>query len=345
MMIRHRCPHLALFAALCTPALLMTGCTQEVELSELPRAFSEAYCERLIECGEFDDVGLCERYLGLEREIELWWLSSDLRQALANGSASYDGEMAYECAEAIRASECVYEGFEDALFSGACEEIFAGTLANGELCQTDVQCISLSCDIDHIACDAACCAGTCTPIPSATLGQPCPAGYCVDGSICGDRSVCEAKGGVYAACYDDYECAEGLVCLGGSCGLPQTRGGACVDGECGLLGLACDTTINTCVQVQYEGAVCNPELDLCGGGLECDAATNLCRPPPGIGGECEYDEDCGDAALYCDQQDYDLTGTCRQLKANGTSCLSGWECQSWYCDNSSICRDEPSCVL
>ncbi len=345
MMRRHDYAQRAVIAALCTSASLTAGCTQEVEFSELPRAFSEAYCERMLECGAFADADLCERYSGIEREIELWWLSSDMRQALANGSASYDGEMAYACAEAIRDSECVSEGFDDALSSDACRKIFAGTLADGELCQTDVQCTSLSCDIDLIACDAACCAGTCTPIPRATLGQACPAGYCVDDSICGDSSICEAKGGLYTACYEDYECAKGYVCLGETCILPQTRGGACIDDECGLLGLVCDTTVNTCVQVQYEGAVCNPEVDLCGEGLECDAGSNLCRPPPGIGGECESDYDCGDASLFCDQPDYGSIGTCRQLKANGASCLSSWECQSYNCDDSSICADEPSCVL
>ena len=112
----------------------------------------------------------------------------------------------------------------------------------------------------------------------------------------------------------------------------------------GAIGLACDTTTNTCVAVQHAGDICNPEVDLCSWGLECDPGTNVCRGGSGIGGSCESDFDCGSAALYCDSIDYETPGTCRQLKANGVACSSSWECQAWHCNDSGLCDNEPSCV-
>ena len=330
-------------AALC--GLAVVGCTPEIELDELPRAFSDAYCDRAVECGEFDDADFCAGLSGIEREVELWWLTADVRRALANGTTIYDGEAAYACVEAVRDASCLPLGFERAFYADACGEMFHGTLANGELCWTSEQCESLACDVDYLACDAACCAGTCTPTPSAVLGQPCPAGYCVDDSICGDSGFCQLRGGIGAPCYSDYVCADGLTCLGGGCSVPRELGQPCVDEECGPIGVACDVTINTCVGVLYAGELCNPSVDLCGYGLACDAATNSCRGGSGVGGPCLSDYDCGDASLYCDGGDgFDVEGSCRQLKANGAACLSYSECQSWHCNAVGLCGDAPSCV-
>ncbi|MEZ4382940.1 MAG: hypothetical protein R3A79_16560 [Nannocystaceae bacterium] len=328
-------------AALC--GLSLVACTNEVDLEALPRALSDAYCERAIECGEFDDADLCARYYGIEQDFENWWLTADVRRSLDSGVTIYNGEAAYACVEAVRAASCLPLGFERALYEDACAEIFEGTLADGELCWADAQCGSLACDIDYFACDQACCAGTCTPTPRAVLGEPCPAGYCVDDSICGDDLVCVPRQGIGAGCVDDYECADDLTCLGDTCTIPREFGQLCLGEACGDIGLTCDTTRNTCVGVLYAGALCNPDVDLCGAGLHCDPNTNTCRGGPGVGGACVYD--CDDASLYCDGAGLGIDGTCRQLKADGAPCFYGFECQSWYCDDAGLCADEPGCAL
>lgn len=329
-------------------ALAVTSaCNHEVPLEEFSREASNAFCDWTISCGEFDDADFCARTAGIEQDLAYWILTPDVLRALDNGSVLYDGEVAYDCFEAIRESSCIDTNFEDLFYSRTClAAIFSGTLDNGVLCWDDFQCVSGSCDVDYAACDLACCAGTCAALPNAVLGQPCPAGYCIDGSLCNyDTETCVPKGGLGADCYDNYECGDELVCLGDKCTTPRGAGELCLGGECGQMGLSCDNTSNLCVAVQHQGALCNPDNDLCGWGLSCNPSTNTCQGAVGIDGPCQDDFDCGDWSLYCDI-DYlvGVDGTCRPLKASGTPCLSSGECQSYYCDDGGTCAPEPSCI-
>lgn len=321
---------------------------EEISLEELPRSYSEVVCDWAINCGEFgeEELDFCATVVGVEAFVASWVLTVDVRRAIETGSIIYDGEAAVECVEAFRSSSCV-ESNLDSIFTGpACDAVFSGSVENGGLCWTDLQCSSKFCDIDHWACEMACCAGTCAALPNAVLGQPCPSGYCIDGSICeGVTATCVAKQWIGGSCIDSYDCTDGLACLGypdGICSNPRNGGETCVGGECGRMGLVCDTTSSRCVGVQRAGDLCNPAVDLCGWGLSCNPGTNTCQTVGGIGAKCWDDYDCGDWTLYCDG-DYSIEGVCRQSKADGAACSNHWECQGANCV-ANICAPEVACV-
>jgi hypothetical protein len=337
-------------AVLLVVSAALTGACgpDEISLEELPRSYSDAVCDWAINCGEFEegDLDFCAKTIGVEAYITSWVLTADVRRAIETGSVSYDAEAALECVEAFRGSSCV-ESSLDSIFAGAaCEGVFSGSIEIGSLCWTDLQCQSQFCDTDYWACDQACCAGTCAALPNAVLGQPCPGGFCVDASICDyETETCVPKQWVGGACVDSYECSAGLACLGHTdraCANPRNSGEGCVGGECGRMGLICDSTIDRCVEVQRAGDICNPDVDLCGWGLSCNPGTNTCQIVGGIGAKCRDDYDCGDWTLYCDG-DYSLEGTCRQSKADGAACVDNWECQGSSCV-AGMCAPEVACV-
>ena len=330
---------------------LSSACApKEIELDDLPRSFSDAFCDWAIGCGEFGegDHDFCAKTVGIEWDVSTYIVTPDVLRAIETGSVSYDGEAAFECVEAVREASCLESNIDNIFAAPSCKDVFSGSLEIGTLCWTDLQCESQFCDVDYLACSMACCAGTCAPLPNAVLGQPCPTGYCIDGSICDyDTETCVPKQVNGGPCIDSYDCADGLACLGyyeGVCSLPRNEGEFCVGEACGRMGLSCDTTTNVCVQVQHAGALCNPDIDLCGWGLGCNPSTNTCQVIGGIGTPCVDDYECGDWTLYCDIDYLTQTeGTCRQLKANGAACTSPWECQGSKCTDG-VCAPEASCV-
>lgn len=69
--------------------------------------------------------------------------------------------------------------------------------------------------------------------------------------------------------------------------------------------------------------------------------------PSAPGGKCVTDSDCG-LGYYCDNKTLQSTYTCLpvasnnsgpQKKANGSSCTSGNECSSGYCNQQGVCAN------
>ena len=318
-----------------------TGCgPAKVPLSDYERGVQSAYCDWASACGEFSDEQACLYYLG-DDYTDLT-LTADILNGVDGGSILYDASQAGECLEALRSSSCGLYAFEDTLFASVCTDVFSGVVEDGQLCYVDLQCTSSWCDIE--SCESSCCVGTCLSIPQGgAIGQACPLGLCDEGSYCHwDTETCQALKAASAPCDYSEECANELLCLGGTCEPPRQEGEPCLDGQCGRMGVTCDPTSAICVSVQTAGEICNPNVDLCATGLVCNSDTHTCTVAPGAGEPCIGQ--CSGYQVYCDYGDgFGAEGTCAYRKANGSTCTWSDECVSNYCDNT-ICIEYPICV-
>lgn len=204
------------------------------------------------------------------------------------------------------------------------------------------------------------------------VGDECSGQFeCQPGLRCtdfGTAGVCARRAEVGENCFDDAECATGLICdySDGTCSEGKLIGEACafVDPllptpgtesiRCAE-GLACDPTSLLCVGgFCSPGAPCNdivadsdcPENYFCTGDLAGLLFT--CQSPTAAGVACMRDETC--ASGYCDPN----TATCGTLLADGDVCNFGDECSSGYCDfmtstcaptvgNGMACQSDEQC--
>jgi hypothetical protein len=151
------------------------------------------------------------------------------------------------------------------------------------------------------------------------------------------------------ACAADYECKDGLTCVGwtnGSDGMCQTPGGA--GSACGHAADAGSVTTvdygfgnhpacasgnycngTTCATQGASGAMCNADVE-CTAGLSCHLHTCGNSPQAPVNGACADKYDC-QAGLYCASTDGGAAGTCQMREASGGSCTStGDQCKG-YC--------------
>lgn len=309
----------------------------DIAYDELPAAEVDAICEYMVRCGMAASVPLC---------ADVWdWLlhgDPDLDAAVAGGSVKYDEDAAEACLEAIRGAACT-SGFFQGVPSGACDDVFKGTVADGGACWIDEQCVSQQCEA--AGCAEACCAGVCVAAPPpAAIGQPCGDG-CVEGAYCDAlNDVCAALKGDGAACDGFDECAAGLGCLAGSCQKGPGEGEPCLEFQCALP-LACDPGTITCKPLPGEGEACVAQANNCKIGLGCDPATMTCVAPGGVGSACAgsfFNSGCA-GETYCAIDQGGTSGTCQPLKADGAACVDEGECKSRDCANGA-CTTPQVCV-
>lgn len=148
-----------------------------------------------------------------------------------------------------------------------------------------------------------------------------------------------------APCAVDFECAEGLTCVGwaqgvdGQCTMPGGPGAACeraADAGAGLYvdwglgmhpscaaGATCSGSV--CAAQGGSGASCTTD-DACTSGLTCHLGKCGTTGPATTGGACQNKSDCQEG-LYCDP-----TGsTCQPRDAAGAACTSGSDACKGYC--------------
>lgn len=150
-------------------------------------------------------------------------------------------------------------------------------------------------------------------------------------------------------------CAQGLVCVEGSCrsacgDAPLALGEACRDAEGASLGVCdseaghfCDFASETCIELPGVGEPCYSG-EVCGVGAVCswEDAEPLCVPVPGPGEACTYV--CGEG-YYCDGVD-GSEGVCTVLPANGEPCapISGGCAEGLICNAADVCEPAPAWV-
>ncbi len=167
-------------------------------------------------------------------------------------------------------------------------------------------------------------------------------------------NVFTGVGGEGAPCIADYECLDGLTCVGytssseGECKAPPAIGEPCgpAPGDQPSLvsmdaymfgthprcapGARCHPETRTCVKAAVEGESCSSKND-CAWSLEC--VTGKCaRQLADEGADCDEHDDCA-SGLYCEA----TTRKCTKKKVAGEACRNIAECHG-RCDPSLGCK-------
>lgn len=355
----------AVFVAACTGTDTRSTAGTPANVSEFITTFGRLFCEK---------VRACDTSLAVYSQAECEALvsadlnSGSLERALASGAIAFDANAATACLALLAASpECAAEGWSNDYCLE--ETVFVGTLPAGSACDSNNTGLcrpGTVCSVDPFS-DAC---GICNAVTLADIGQPCQVNadcsqtaqrlaYCDFDPIDGrDECIAWANPTVVAAGQPcdtgDVVCAVGAECAWNTDGLchPQIPldaecdpigdvgciGSApCVDdatsslgGRCRALvlartvGAACDLVGNTFVE-------CDRSAD-----LDCDRSTHTCFTvvPSGVGDACS-DAPCA-VGTFCDG--YAAVPVCAALRANGSACHGGWECDSGLCAGIGAAR-------
>lgn len=143
------------------------------------------------------------------------------------------------------------------------------------------------------------------------------------------------------ACRGDYECLDGLTCVGfttgsdGTCKRPPALNEACGEAQ-GDAGGQLDVHVRfgfgkhpkcstgtycfnrTCRAEAQPGGACSSD-DQCPDDLKCRQAVCSNAPVEDLGGPCKSHSDCK-APLFCEQPSFGAAGTCQPKKAAGEPC-------------------------
>ncbi len=184
-------------------------------------------------------------------------------------------------------------------------------------------------------------------IGSKAAGESCSS---YNGLECGPGLQCDFFGGTGGvcvqmlsqgdSCFDDYNCAESLICdyATGQCSVPAESGEACAyaDPENPTFGtettrcrsgLVCNPITETCGAADCNfGDYCNDDDAACPAGLACVAGR--CDLLGLEGDSCYQDGDC--AQGRCNY--VEGTSLCQNLVPNGGSCSGHSDCESSFCD-------------
>jgi len=304
------------------------------------------------------------------------WETFDLTALSASVSAvggfrlSYDPNAAAACLAAPW-TVCM-ERYNQVIVPLACGAVFGPLVADGGVCDSNLECVSGNCSELNGACS-----GTCAPpSPPTTPTGPFAGSGCgllggdcgVDAGLTCDGQFCRGDGGVGAACSPNFygydECVEGLFCEPRSltCQPQIQQGGACVTGwfnvfssdisaRCGI-GLVCagegllldgGARPGACQPASGFGEPCTPIAPdeaqhttgcMLGGVCSC----GICVPPPTSGACANAPTPCLPDVAACDFAD---SGTCLPL-SSFPSCTNNQQCTSGYCDTpSGSCTDAP----
>lgn len=323
--------------------LKVAGCGASVAVEDLDDALADAWCDQRVRCGVFETRAECDPLEGA--------VDPALLAGVSTGTIAYDGEAAAACVEAISHASCDPSSRGQRRQAKSCDSVFSGTLAEGEDCLLDAQCVSRVCV--RADCGMECCVGVCAEAAQerAAVGESCVDLSCVEGAWCATDGVCAALHAEGTPCADNAECDYGLACYSLTNELPTCQhlpgeGDGCPTDNvtaCNSLGLACNPATEICEPRLYEGSECIPAADRCSRAyLFCDPETRTCARYPTLGAECPQYRCSGEA--YCDFDWGSLSGTCVALKQDGDACVLGFECQSGYCAASERCSATPICL-
>ena len=318
-----------------------------VAVNEIDQAYKDAQCAHLAMCGVFPTRDAC-----LAANLNTsggFSVAPNVEASIYAGHIIYNGSNVKACIDALAARSCDRTDQSARSTPMECSGFFRGTLAAGEGCYVDEECLSQRCSGDSGGtCSMGNCVGDTPPQTGpAQIGQNCSSfSGCVTGSYCDElTNVCTALKGSGAMCMFDSECAYGLGCKGSSgsrtCAALPTIGQACAtDGICRDEGTYCDFTADMCKQLGLPNAQCT-STSQCSPYYPCNQTTNpgMCKQGPGIGQMCGS-SNCFDAGSYCDFN----TSMCVAVKADGQPCDSSQQCACGTCDfNTQLCSSPMTC--
>ncbi len=306
--------------------LAMTACEKksskssegDVTINNYQEKVVDLFCESMIKCEGWDyfsailnDTDNCKEYLLKNDEM----FSTAEKEAYDNKRFSFNSSNAAKCLDAMKNAGCNMANME---VPEECSKMFVGTVADGENCNVDYECISSFCDTSKS------CPGKCAPF--VKLGESCEKNPCEKELVCDDE-------------VEDFVCVmprrnikENEECEG--------AGSSCAEG------LYCDTT---CKKYKNEGENC--EDSACKSGFFCNAK-NICAKYSEIeivtteNGQCDINyinrvKICDFTKdLYCFEDNG--AGVCLKRKEIGESCEDG-QCKSGL-DCSWNENDEMFCV-
>lgn len=181
--------------------------------------------------------------------------------------------------------------------------------------------------------------GECWPqIDTNAPGKPIFAANACAGVVTGLQ-------GAGAPCAVDFECADGLTCVGwaqgadGTCTKPGAPGAACERAADAGAGLYVNWGLGThpscasgaycpdskCIAQGGSGATCTTD-DACTSGLTCHQGKCGTTGPAATGGACQSKSDCQEG-LYCDPSG----NTCQPREPAGGACTSNSDVCKGYC--------------
>jgi hypothetical protein len=320
---------------------LASGCgSSSIQLEDLEAAAHEAECTRLVRCGLFVSVESCDAYSRAPPP-------SSYGPAQAAGRLVFDGESARRCEDALAAEGCDVTSREVRVMPEPCLTMFHGSVADGDRCSFDQECVSSRCELPLCE-EGVCCVGMCGPSrPRGRVGDACDrTSECIDG-FCDVDHTCHALGGAEASCSNDAQCDYGLACaqaspsLPGNCKTLPHLGDLCPYRRCADVNAICDATLH-CVALGLPGSPCASQGD-CSPFAECDMTNHVCIEPPTLGMPCNL-ACAGDA--WCDRETQPTVATCNALQPNGTPCDGADKCASHNCKPGPVfdsCQDYPIC--
>jgi hypothetical protein len=315
------------------PADLASMCgSVPVTLADWEQCYAKRWCEVLVHCSEMNLYRDAAECIAKENAVEGGKLASDAferARAVTAGTASLDTAEFTQCLVDLSTTKCATAGHPP-----ACAKRFTGTIADHQLCYTDVDCASPGAQCQQPAnCTQSCCAGTCTPKPK--VGQACDdfVDGCEPGVVCGTDLTC-VIGDIGSTCAKRYDCVPGAWCDNGTCKVDLGDGGSCdsllqCGGETTCVGLMRPVAPATCHRVTQVGDTCDY---YCLGNLYCDLpATGFgtCQPIPTHGQACSPSLPCLGVDQRCSAQ-----GQCVDRTAVGQACTDG------TCQPELFCTDQ-----
>jgi hypothetical protein len=257
--------------------------------------------------------------------------------------------------------------------SGTC--VAEGSVAAGEFCANDSVCAA-----DHYCADDDTCQpdrqdgescgfgecaeglvcnydfdasmGTCVAEESVAQDE-----FCYDSTVCAAGLYCDISEDVCKPadkaagedCVFDLECDGDLVCNfvggAGTCAALDSLAdgeGCDRDALCMTDGSFCDFAAEACTQPAADGETCTGDRP-CAPGLAClnrdtTSGEGTCGALLGQGETCQDFTQCA-APLSC------IEDTCSAKKANGESCTSDLDCESFSCSDAGMCEAVMVCML
>lgn len=267
-----------------------------VALAGFTEAATQAVCDWAVACRHMPDEGTCRLFVD-PKDYD----TRRAEDAVAGGRLGYDPLAAGRCLESVRDGYCLAVPFSDL----ACEDLFAGLVAEGGACTSDFECAAgAPCEVS--SCTVQCCTGTCGPAPVPPAEPP-------------------ALAEVGEACAGHDDCAEGAYCdFDRTCAaMPDAEGERCVFG-CARGDLYCDTDLLQCRRYAGLGEPCDEARPCDPAWSHCDGACRL-RPRPG--------EPCAPQTMECVAAAFCDAGTCRARGGPGAPCDDPEQC-TVTCDST-----------
>jgi hypothetical protein len=357
------------------PETLEEMCGAEPEaLADWEACHLRRTCEARAYCGEFNlflDAQECIDRVDATEGGRLTYEAFERARSIAAGLASLDVEQFTECLRELSPDRCT-----TAVMAPSCALRFAGTLADGEPCRSDIECASPGATCQPADCGDSCCEGTCQP--RIALGEPCDDFFaCEPGLVCSvDRLIC-VLGDLGSPCESSAECDPGGFCgEEGHCERDRGEGEPCdslfqCDGTTLCVGLRREVEPARCLRASQPGDTCDW---FCRGNHDCalpEQGFGVCTELPTHGEPCSLLRPCVGRGEICGDQGFCVTrggvgdpcqgGTCmpellctdelgaeepvcrERLADDEAGCLEPSHCASYVCDDG-VCRaPEPTC--